>query len=245
MSQSIGAPFTLSIKMHLGHQWTTLNYSCVCIQTGDENVLNTVYLALPNNSVSNVYFCRCSSPADKSRSEVKSNRKWLLERFRMHSGARCELQSMSSGAQHSLDISGHIRSDQGLKECRGRPSRNGPWGSIKTTSPSPPTLESPHWTPEKEVSKKDTGHSFYITSWLSVLLLLSALPCFRTGKGGKTENGAPRSCWVPLDKESFLGKESFYLWISSRFWVRPQNPTSAAEADICSITPCWILRGII
>lgn len=117
-------------------------------------------------------------------------------------------------------------------------------------SPRPSEVSQPCQTPWRTYIRnggvqKDTGPSFYITSWLSLLLFLSALPCFRTGKG-KTENRRPRSCRVPHDKKSFLNKESFFVWISSWFWAWgiPQwpRPTVAQSPMLNIVRHC--LKGV-
>lgn len=125
--------------------------------------------------------------------------------FQLHFDAGCELQPTSPGAQHnSLDVCGH----ETLILSRARKKIKDDLAEMD------PEVLSPHLqshleshadiehlsapmsqmevAPSLSNKTKDSGHSFYITSWLSVLLVLPPLPCFRTGTG-KTENRGPRS----------------------------------------------------
>lgn len=80
-----------------------------------------------------------------------------------------------------------------------------------------------------EVSK-NTGPSFYITSWLSLLFFLSALPCFTTGKG-KTEN---RSLQSPTWQEVF--PQQRVLFCVKLFLVLGLRFTTVTKTNGCSIT---------
>lgn len=108
----------------------------------------------------------------------------------------------------------------GLKD-RGWTSRGRPRGRIETTSPSPPLLKSQSPSDHLHAPMSETK-----VPKMTLAPLFISLPDFLSSSSscqlclvsrqerGRTENGAPRSYWVPL----LFSTESLFLRISSWLW---------------------------
>lgn len=162
----------------------------------------------------------------------------------MHSDARCEptihviwISTQSGSGHETLGLS------RAWKRVEGDPAGTDPEVVLRPPHPPHPSQASrprlnasthlcPRWRcPKKTLAPLFISPPGFLSSSSCQLCLVSGQ------ERGKTENGAPRSCWVPLDEESFLSKESFFFsWISSWFWAWTQNNTSVTKTDICSIT---------
>lgn len=236
MRQSIEALFTLSIKMHLGHKWTALNTAVTASKTGNANVLNTIHLALPNNLECNVWFFCFDAVAVSQQIKANGKRNPITSDYLRD--FRCILMPGVNRSPCHLDLNKvwiwkwTLGLNRAWKRVEGDPAGMDPEVVLRPPHPPHPS-QVPQWTPpcanvRDGGAQKDTGPSFYITSWHSLLLLLSALPCFRTGKGEDWERGAQillsPSWWGVFSQQRVLFSCESLLGSECELRITPQWP---------------------